>query len=149
MPNNLKNATQPVDTSNMKIVAPPPARPLPPLNDSADPEFNPLSLGPVPSILGTDTDAARQFYRKGVSQLRMSPLPALASPATGAQIASHVAPVADAADAANKGVTTINAQTVAVVSGGVIVQQAIGDSNDGALTPTLDNLMTDRLSVAW
>jgi len=67
-----------------------PANLNPPVNASADPEFNSLAIAPVPPVLGTDTDAARQFYRRGVSQLRMSPLPTQAKIAVGAQSQSQV-----------------------------------------------------------
>lgn len=63
---------------------------MPPLNASADPEFNSLAIAPIPPILGTDTDAARQFYRTGVSQLRMPPLPTQAKPAAGASAQSQI-----------------------------------------------------------
>ena len=90
MPNNyLANATKPMDTSDMNIVSFPAAPPAPP-NTSADPEFSPLALAPIPNVMGTDTDAARQFYRNAVSQLRMPPLPAAAKIAQGAQAASQV-----------------------------------------------------------
>jgi hypothetical protein len=111
--------------------------------------------------LGTDADAARQFYRKGVSQLRMSPLPALASPATGAQIASHVAPVAKIADnsalvaatanvtaneasttatGAATGVATINGRTAVAIVSGVLQQVPISTLGTSSATPNQDNL---------
>ena len=74
----------------MVMIAPSAAKPSIPLNASADPEFNALSIGPVPPVLGTDTDAARQFYRTGVSQLRMSPLPAASKIAVGAQAQTQI-----------------------------------------------------------
>ena len=80
---SLKDATRPVDTSKLTPVTPPAATPRPALNASADPDFSALSIAPIPPILGTTTDAARQFYRTGVSQIRMSPLPANASVAVG------------------------------------------------------------------
>jgi hypothetical protein len=91
MPNTIHNATQPVDTSNMKLLTSSPAAqyPTPGIN-SADPEFNSLAIAPIPSILGTDTDAARQFYRNNVSQLRMPPLPTASKIAVGAQAATQV-----------------------------------------------------------
>ena len=84
---SLKQATQPRDTSNMEQLTNSSSRiprPLPPLPTSADPEFNSTSLAPIPSVLGTEVDASRQFYRQGVSQVRMMPLPATSSPAIAA-----------------------------------------------------------------
>jgi hypothetical protein len=59
----LKDATKPMDTTNLTLVTPPSVTPRPALNVSADPEFNPLSIAPIPPALGTSTDAARQFSR--------------------------------------------------------------------------------------
>jgi hypothetical protein len=78
-----------MDTVGMNVV-PFPAAPAAPPSKSADPEFSPISLAPIPPVMGTDTDAARQFYRTGVSQLRMPPLPAAAKIAQGAQAASQI-----------------------------------------------------------
>jgi hypothetical protein len=89
VPNSLANATQPMDTTELKAVVP--SAPSSAVsNPSADPEFSPISLAPIPSVMGTDTDAARQFYRSAVSQLRMPPLPAAAKIAIGASAASQV-----------------------------------------------------------
>lgn len=85
----LKSATQPRDTSNMTQVSPAPTPQLPTPPFSADPEFNSNMIAPIPGPLGTSTDAARQFYRRGVSQIRMLPLPTQSSPAVGAQAASQ------------------------------------------------------------
>ena len=90
MPNNLANATQPMDTTNLTLVTSTPARPAASLGASADPEFCPIALAPIPPVMGTDTDAARQFYRNAVSQLRMPPLPAASKIAQGAQAATQV-----------------------------------------------------------
>lgn len=90
MATNLKNATQPQDTSGMMLVSAPMNTVPPMLNTSADPEFNSLSLAPIPPILGTDVDLARQFYRSSVSQVRMSPLPSLSKISVGAQAQSQV-----------------------------------------------------------
>lgn len=91
MPNTLANATKPVDTSNMTLITPSaPTAQSPQLNASADPEFSALALAPIPPVLGTDTDAQRQFYRRGVSQLRMPPLPSQAKIAIGATAQSQV-----------------------------------------------------------
>ena len=69
---------QPSDMEGFTAVPQPPQAPRPSisLNDSADPEYNSLAIAPIPPILGTSTDASRQFYRRGVSQIRMFPLPA-------------------------------------------------------------------------
>ena len=119
----LKDATQPMDKTNLIPVSPPAVTPRPVLNASADPEFSSLSIAPIPPALGTNTDAGRQFYRTGVSQVRMFPFPPQASAATGSQIASHVAPVAKIADAsaiaaqgAAAGVETINGSTAVAVA---------------------------------
>ena len=87
---SLADATQPMDTTNLTLVTSMPARPSASLSASADPEFCPIALAPIPPVMGTDTDAARQFYRNAVSQLRMPPLPAAAKIAQGAQAASQV-----------------------------------------------------------
>lgn len=89
MPNNLVNATQPMNTSDMNIVSFPAAPPAPP-NTSADPEFSSIALAPIPPVMGTDVDGARQFYRSSVSQIRMPPLPAASKIAQGAQAATQV-----------------------------------------------------------
>ncbi len=88
MPGKLK---APSSMDGLLQVPPPAARPVVPLKASADPEFSSLALAPVPPVFGTSTDAARQFYRTGVSQVRMPPLPTQSSQAVGAQISSHVA----------------------------------------------------------
>src|ERR1700722_14338305 len=90
MPSSLRNATQPMDTTNLVPVERMVAAPGISLNTSADPEFSPLSIAPIPPVLGTSTDAARQFYRVGVSQVRMSPLPTQANAAGGAQAQTQV-----------------------------------------------------------
>ena len=65
MPGKLK---APSSMDGLLQVPPPAARPVVPLKASADPEFSSLALAPVPPVFGTSTDAARQFYRTGVSQ---------------------------------------------------------------------------------
>ena len=102
---SLKNATQPVDTSKLKLVTPP-QRPAPPINPSADPEFSAISLAPIPSVMGTATDQSRQFYRQSVSQVRMPPVPAASLLAQGAQIATHVIPAQRTATAAQQTAST-------------------------------------------
>src|SRR3984885_321973 len=154
---------QPSDMEGFTAVPQPPQAPRPSisLNDSADPEYNSLAIAPIPPVLGTSTDASRQFYRRGVSQIRMFPLPAASALAQGAQIATQVQPVADVADAANTtattanttanaasatatvaatGVTTINASTAVGVVSGVLQQVPISTLDAITLTPTLDAL---------
>src|ERR1700677_3401006 len=161
MARSLKDATRRMDTRNRRVVSPPAVTPRPALNASADPEFSALSIAPIPPALGTSTDAARQFYRTGVSQIRMFPLPAQASPAVGSQIQTHVQPVADAADFAQKsataanvtaneasttatgaatGVATINGSTAVAIVSGVLKQMPISTLDALTLTPSLDNL---------
>lgn len=86
--NSFKNATQPRNISGLIQLSP--SALTPPVGMSADPEFNSLAIAPIPTVLGTVADAARQFYRSSVSQLRMSPLPTQASAAVGAQAQSTV-----------------------------------------------------------
>ena len=152
MPGKLK---QPSDMEGFTAVQPPQLpRPSISLNESADPEFSSLAIAPIPPIPRTSTDASRQFYRRGVSEIRMSPIPQAASLATGAQVQTHVAPVAAAADAANTtantahtpvntasaGVdTNASATTVAVVSG-TLQQVPISTLDNTTSTPTLDAL---------
>ena len=85
----LSDATKPRDTSKMTQITPTAAAGQPVLNATADPEFNALSIAPIPTVLGTDTDAARQFYRTSVSQIRMPPLPPQSKIAIGATAASQ------------------------------------------------------------
>ena len=106
MPGKLR---EPTSMEGLRPVPPPaPPRPSIALNESADPEFSSLSLGPIPPIMGTTVDAARQFYRRSVSQIRMSPIPQASSLASGAQIQTHTAPIAETANAANSTATTAN-----------------------------------------
>lgn len=86
---SLNDATKPRDTSNLELITRQAPLRQPAVDPSADPEFSPLSIAPIPPVLGTDTDAARQFYRKNVSQLRMPPLPSQAKIAVGAQASSN------------------------------------------------------------
>jgi hypothetical protein len=158
---SLKDATRPVDTSKLTPVTPPAVTPRPPLNASADPEFSALSIAPIPPVLGTSTDASRQFYRVGVSQIRMSPLPANSSVAVGSQIQQHVGPVAETANEASAsaatanttanaasttatgaatGVATINGSTAVAIVSGVLQQVPISTLDALTLTPNLDNL---------
>ena len=113
----LAEATQPRDTSQMALLTAPAKPPLPPaVSSDADPQFNALSIAPIPPALGQQPDSQRQFYRSNVSQLRMLPIQGAANPSGGAQSASQaqiaVAPAAAAAASAQTGVTTINQTAV-------------------------------------
>lgn len=87
---NLKDATTPpnlegwvqVNQTANKIPPPPAA------DQSSQPGFDSLSLAPAPSVLSTDADRQRQFYRRGVSQFRMAPLPTKANPSINASARS-------------------------------------------------------------
>jgi hypothetical protein len=92
---SLKDATKPRDTSNMVLVTAPPSSIPPPPLPTGDPGFSPLMIAPIPPVLGTAADQLRQFYRASTSQIRMSPLPVAANPATGAQVASHISQVSE------------------------------------------------------
>ncbi len=52
------------------------------------PDYDPLSLAPPPTILSTVPDKQRQWYRQGVSQYRIPPLPTKADPSINASSAS-------------------------------------------------------------
>jgi hypothetical protein len=52
------------------------------------PDYNPLSLAPPPAIFSTDSDRQKQFYRRGVSQFRIPPLPSKSNPSINASIQS-------------------------------------------------------------
>src|SRR6266550_4061893 len=88
----LKDATQQPDLSGFSLVAQPPsaARPMPTPDPNSMPNYDALSLGPAPAILSTDIDRQRQFYRHGVSQYRISPLPTKANPSLNAASRSVV-----------------------------------------------------------
>jgi hypothetical protein len=172
----LKDATKSRDTSNMTLLKGGSAAPIarPALPQSADPEWSPLSLAPIPPSLGTETDASRSFYRQGVSQLRMLPLPAQASPSIGAQAASQakiiVEPVAVVATAAQTTANTALAQVQAqnfqgawnsavpysvgatVDSGGSIYLCIVANINESpASSPTYWSLLSGSTSFqgAW
>src|SRR5208282_3484536 len=88
---SLSDATQPRDTSQMALLTAPAKPPLPPaVSSDADPQFNALSIAPIPPALGQQPDSQRQFYRSNVSQLRMLPIQPAANIAAGAQAQSQV-----------------------------------------------------------
>lgn len=64
--------------------------PTPTPNPGSMPNYESLSLAPAPPVLSLDVDRQRQFYRPGVSQYRISPLPVKANQQVGA-VASTVA----------------------------------------------------------
>ncbi|MDE2106152.1 MAG: hypothetical protein KGL39_53510 [Patescibacteria group bacterium] len=76
--------------SALAPVAPPALVPPPPLARPSAPGYNPTSIAPVPDVLGQIPDWQRNFYRPGVSQSRISPLPSQAKIASGAQAQSQV-----------------------------------------------------------
>lgn len=112
---SLKDATQPRDTSNLVPLVSAPSQAPPVLNASADPEFSALALAPIPPVLGTDTDAARQFYRGGVSQIRMSPLPIQSKIAAGAAASSNA--IAVVAAAVGTGAISLGMPSIFAVAG--------------------------------
>src|SRR5208282_1071443 len=142
----LKNATQaPANLENMTpapIPAPSP-RPSGLLAPDADPGYNALSIAPIPPALGTAVDASRQFYRNGVSQLRMLPLQPAANIAVGSQIQTHIENIIENSgsslgavfqtnDVPNPVQTILNI-TGSGVSGGPDGQVNIGNDTDGLL----------------
>ncbi len=83
----LKQATRPPDNlSDFSLVSQPPssARPMPTPDPNSMPNYESLSLAPAPPLMSTDVDRQRQFYRHGVSQYRISPLPTKANLSTNA-----------------------------------------------------------------
>lgn len=74
---------------NLEPVVAPEVAANPPLARPSLPGYNPLSVAPVPDILGTSPDWQRNFYRPGVSQSRISPLPPQSKISVGATAASQ------------------------------------------------------------
>jgi len=128
---SLKDATTPRDTSNLVPIAPATLKAPPPVNQSADPEFSSLSLAPIPPILGTSTDASRQFYRQSVSQVRMPVLPTQSLIAVGAQAKSIAEQVVAAA-----GTIFLNMPTIFEVAGS---PASLGSGFNVTLAPELNN----------
>ncbi len=86
----LKDATKQPDLSGFSLVAQPPsaARPVPTPDPNSMPNYEALSLAPAPAVMSTEIDRQRQFYRHGVSQYRISPLPSKANPSLNASAQS-------------------------------------------------------------
>src|SRR5258708_3440984 len=87
----LKNATTPpANLSDFQLVPQPSsaARPMPTPDPNSMPNYEALSLAPAPAVMSTDVDRQRQFYRHGVSQYRISPLPSKANPQINASARS-------------------------------------------------------------
>src|SRR5260370_21502881 len=83
----LKQATRPRETlADCSLIPQPPssARPMPTPDPNSMPNYESLSLAPAPPLMSTDVDRQRQFYRHGVSQYRISPLPTKANLSTNA-----------------------------------------------------------------
>lgn len=68
-----------------------------PTPDYSMPGYSPLTLAPPPAVLSKDVDQQRQFYRPGVSQYRISPLPPKQNLAQNAATQSIAANAAGAA----------------------------------------------------
>lgn len=72
----LSDAIKPPDMKDLVQVLQPAGMTAPPTaNPGSMPNYEALSLAPAPPILSLDIDRQRQFYRGGVSQYRISPLP--------------------------------------------------------------------------
>jgi hypothetical protein len=124
----IAEATKPRSTANMTLISGPATpQPLPPLPQDPSGGFNSLALGPVPPVLSTESDQLRQWYRGGVSQLRISPLPTTASPSVGAVAQTAVEPVLVVANGAQT--TASSAQQAA--------NQALAQSFQGAWDSTV------------
>lgn len=102
----LNDAIQPRDKSSLTLVSNSALDQKPAIPTSADPEFSPLALAPIPPAMGTETDAARQFYRQSVSLQRMPPLPAATVPAAGASSASQAISVINGGTSFSSGATS-------------------------------------------
>jgi len=84
----LKDATTPpANLKDMVPVSPGAGRPSLPPPDSNMPDFDVLSLAPAPAVFSTEGDRQRQFYRRGVSQYRIPPMPSKANPGPNAAAA--------------------------------------------------------------
>lgn len=81
----LSDAIKPPDMEKLVPVSQPAGVSAPPTPDpSSMPGYESLSLAPAPTILSLDVDRQRQFYRRGVSQYRISPLPTKSNPSLNA-----------------------------------------------------------------
>ncbi len=85
----LSDATKPQDMKDFVQVFQPAGMVVPPTaNPGSMPNYEALSLAPAPPILSLDIDRQRQFYRSGVSQYRISPIPSKANPSINASARS-------------------------------------------------------------
>src|SRR5271170_615871 len=92
MPTLKEATTPPANMKNMSLVTQPAQ--LPPSPAYSMPGFDALSVAPAPAVMAQDVDQQRQFYRPGVSQFRISPIPPkqnLQSNAATRSIAANVA----------------------------------------------------------
>lgn len=134
---------QPDTTDTTEIVipsaTPPSGAPALPANPPTPDPLLRTTLAPSQQL---QPDTIRQFYRKGVPQIRISPLPVQASTATGASaasqskaqsgsIAQQAAEAQLAAQAANTGVTAI--QTAPANVTGLSVSEAVIKDSTGVL----------------
>src|SRR6266478_3387900 len=93
MPPLINALKPPANMSDLSLVPQPPAAqlPMPHPDPNSMPNYEALSLAPAPAILSTEIDRQRQFYRHGVSQYRISPLPLKANPQVNAAARSVIA----------------------------------------------------------
>lgn len=97
----LSDATRPPDMKNFVEVLQPAGMVVPPTaNPGSMPNYEALSLAPAPPVLSLDIDRQRQFYRGGVSQYRISPIPSKANPSLNASSRSIATQVVTQAVAA-------------------------------------------------
>lgn len=86
---SLKDASiPPANLKKMVPVSAPAANTQQPPSATSIPDFDPLSLAPAPPLLATAPDSQRQWFRRGVSQYRISPLPSKANPSINASARS-------------------------------------------------------------
>jgi hypothetical protein len=80
----IKDAIKP--PANMDSLFPVESTPAPPTppDSNSQPGWSSGSIAPIPSLIGTTPDSQRQWFRPGVSQFRIMPLPSKANPTTNA-----------------------------------------------------------------
>lgn len=124
MPTLQQATKQPANLSDFSLVTQPPAaaRPMPTPDPNSMPNYEALSLAPAPAVMSTDIDRQRQFYRHGVSQYRISPLPSKANPQINASARSVVTQVLASTPPASGGITSVGftAPKEAVITGSPI-----------------------------
>lgn len=79
MPTLKQTTKKPVAIDKMVPVTPGIAANSAPPESNSLPGFSNNSMAPAPTVLSGDSDQSRQFFRPGVSQYRISPLPLKAS----------------------------------------------------------------------